>query len=271
MPLPDRFNLLPDSPPRRFARLHRHVERIPPFQPKVRLRAPLPDPGGKTVGPEPVLHRIAGEQPRGGVHASAPEVARRARDDPGVVTAHLESEGEAAVEGEVGEHPLAETVDGEDVGPIDVLEGRFEAPDRGLRSEPGIFPPAGKELRRLGAFRYLPGHHPPMGGPEGLPDPVAELGGRRPGERHHQDLVEPPVALHHEPGDDAGELPGLARTRARFDEGHAACAADEPLPGHSGDDRRAHCSASARGTRRLTANSSKSSVSGSRSSWTSCR
>ena len=194
------------------------------------------------------------------------------RDEVAVIAAHLKAEGEASVEGEIGEHPLAETVDGEHVRPIDVLEGRFEAPDRGLRIKPGIFPPAGAELLRLGALLGLPGlpgRDCSPDGPEGFPDPVAELGGRRAGERHHQDLVEPPALLDHEPGDDAGELPGLARAGARFDEGHAGRAAGEPSRGSSGDGRCAHCTASARGTRRPAASASKSSASGARPSYTS--
>ena len=214
-------DFLEEAAPRRLPRLHGNVERRSPVDPKAGLRPPLPDPGGEIVGPEPALRRTGRERPRGGVHAPAPEVARRARDELAVVPAHLELEGEAAVEGEVGEHPLAEPVDREDVRPVDVPEGRIEPPRRRLRVEPGPFPPGGEELRGLGAFVRLAGRQRPAGGPEGSPDPLAKLGGRGAGERHHEDLVEPPAFHHHEPGDDAGQLPGLAGPGARLDEGHA--------------------------------------------------
>ena len=257
-----------EAAPRRLLRLDGNVERRPPVDAEVRLRPPLPDPVGKLAGPEPSLLRVGREGPRGGIHAPPPEVARRARDELVVVPAHLELEGKAAVEGQVREHPLAEPVDREDVRPIDVLEGRIEPPRRRLRIEAFLLLPGREQLRGLGAFVRRPGRERSPGGSEDAPDPIAELGARGPGERHHEDLVEPPPLLHDEPGDDAGERPGLARAGARFDEGHAAAPARNGRRGDTagGGARPAHPAAPASGARRSAASASNPSVTGSRSS-----
>ena len=215
-------DFLHDASPRRLLRLDGMVERFPPVDSKVRLRSPLTDPRGKIIGPKSVLRRVGRERPRGGVHAPAPEVARRLRDEVALVPAHLELEGKAAIEGQIGEHPLAKSVNREDVRPVDVLESRVEPPSRHLRIDPGVFSPGGEELRGLGAFVRPPGREPSPGGPEGFPNPLAELGRSPPRVNvTTRTSVEPSALLHHEPGNDAGELPGLARAGARFDEGHA--------------------------------------------------
>ena len=243
--------------PRRLPTLDGNLRGVAAFDPKIRFAPPPPDPAREVIGPESPLQRVARERPRGAVHAPAPEVVRRSGDELAIVAAHLESEREPSVEGELGEHPLTETVDGEDIGPVDVPKGGFESPGRRLRIERGVLPPAGEEFPGLGALPGLLRHERMAGVAEGSPDPFAQLGRRGPGERHHEDLVEPAAFPGHEAGDDASERPGLAGAGARFDERHAGPGGGGPVRGLAGDGRPTHCTAFTRGTSRSVASSSE--------------
>ena len=159
-------------------------------------------------------------------------------------------EREAALEGEIGEHPLAEAVDGEHVRPVDVVHRAFEPPG-GQRevdvSRPAL--PCRQELasprvdRRLGGaavrrfvgvaetFRaFRPGRAGSAGESrpdrveqhaEDVTDPIPQLGGGGPGEGHHEDPVDRPSFLGDQAGDEGGEGVCLAGSGAGFDERRA--------------------------------------------------
>ena len=63
---------------------------------------------------------------------------------------HLETEGEAALECVIGQHPLAETVNGVDVGAVDVAHRGLETPHQRLIDDASPAFPCGKQLARLG-------------------------------------------------------------------------------------------------------------------------
>ena len=123
-----------------------------------RLAAPhLGDAGTPARGPfgqivarqEPALDRMAHQQGRGRIQSAAPEVPDRRGDHARIAAAHLEAEGKPALEGEIGERPLAEPVDRADPRPVDVVQGGFETPGRVGEIDPAPLLPCRDQLLRL--------------------------------------------------------------------------------------------------------------------------
>ena len=136
------------APPRRLPLLDRF---------RKRLAAPhLGNAGTAARGPfgqlarqEPALERMAHQQDRGRIQPAAPEVPDRRGDHSRIAAAHLEAEGKPALEGEIGERPLAETVDRADARPVDVVQGGFEAPGRLPEIDTVLPLPCRDQLQRL--------------------------------------------------------------------------------------------------------------------------
>ena len=222
------------APPPRLPFFERSGRRLAPHDGDPGLRAPGRDPLGNLAREEPTLHRVAYQQHRGGVQPPAPEVPHRAGHHRVVSAAHLEPEGEPAFEREVGQHPLAEAVDGVHARAVDVVHRGLQPPCRFGRPDPARALPAGKELHRLGVRLPRSKVRPRgtdlqrvEGGPEGAADPVPELRGGGAGEGDDEDAIELLAFLHHEAGDQGGERVGLAGSRAGLDERRSAPAERE--------------------------------------------
>ena len=183
------------------------------------------DPPGQRTGKKLVFHRVTHQHQRRVVEAPAPEVAHCSERQLLVVGAHFESEREAALEGEVAEHPLAEAVDGVHARAIDVLERGVEAPCGDLEIGSGRPRPVFHQLPGLGlAFEDPLLHFGPQRIPralQGAPDAFSQLRGGGAGEGDDEDFVDFPSFFDHETGDQGRQGVGLPGARARFHEHRA--------------------------------------------------
>ena len=169
---------LADLAPRRFAHLDRFREGIAADDGHAGLRAPLRHPRGERVGHEAARDRVAQHEGGRRIQAAAPAVAHRRAHHLAAV-AHLESEREAALEREIGQHPLAEAVDRVHVRPVDVAHRAFEAPRQRGIDAPSPVRPRRQQLPGLGIDLVLRWNGQEIGSSQ-----VARLGAVRGGSRH---------------------------------------------------------------------------------------
>ena len=166
---------LVDLAPRRFVHLDRLRKGIAADDGHAGLGAPLRHPGGERIGHEAARDRMAQHERGRRIHAAAPAVAHR-RVHHLATVAHLESEQEAALEREIGQHPLAEAVDRVHVRPVDVAHRAFEAPREGGIDAPSPVRPRLEQLQSLRIVLAIPriGAEPGFGRVTGL----GPMGGR---------------------------------------------------------------------------------------------
>ncbi len=200
---------------------------IPPGEPAAALGRPAE---GRLFHPvRPVtreqrhgeLSLEAGRRHQGAERVPEGEPERPPRLDEGL------SEGALAPKGVVGEHPLAEPMDGRDRRSLEV-QPRFVEPlaRRGVELPRGHLGP-GVDAR-IGGVQV---RHPP----EERAHPRSHLPGRALGEGHHQHLFEG-RATHHQVGDQVLEGEGLPRARGGFDDHRAG----RRRPRSRGEDRVEH-------------------------------
>ena len=144
---PHRFEHLA---PRGFPHLDRLRKGVAAHHGASDLRTPSRHPRTKLGRQETVLHRVARHEHGCRIQAPAPEVPHRAGHDLDIAAAHLEIEREIALEREIGQHPLAESVDGVHVRPVDVAHRGFEAPCQRAVDLPSLALPCFEQLTRLG-------------------------------------------------------------------------------------------------------------------------
>ena len=100
--LPGRPRRLELATPRRLPGVERLGQGFAAEDGDTGPRPPARHPAGELAREEPVLDDVAHQQRRGRIEPATPEVPHRAGHHPVVVAAHLESEREAALEGEIG-------------------------------------------------------------------------------------------------------------------------------------------------------------------------
>ena len=190
-----------------------------------RLRMDEPRPVGIHVRLEGVaavamMLGVAQKRQRRIDDAAAPEVPRRGAHRQGVVAADLEAEGNAAVERELRQQALAEAVDGEDVGAVQV-------PHRRRQQTFGSFfnsqvAPARGQFGRLIVFGVRRRLHRGQGVAQRTPQPMAQLARGGDGERHHQQPFNRQFGFDHGARRQSGQGVGLAGAGAGFDQQIAA-------------------------------------------------
>ena len=188
-------------------------------QPKIGLWMQAQRPVGKLTRREvaALASGMAQQRLRRPDNAPPPEVAHRGDHRWRIVAAHVEPERDGAVEGEVRQQALAEAVDGEDVGAVQIAHRGLQAAR--CVSRDAKLPPALRQPRRLVVARCRT-----VAGDgivrlaQSLPQPVAKLarGGNREG--HHEQSFHRLGALGDRARRQGGEGIRLAGSGARFDQ-----------------------------------------------------
>ncbi|KAF5054671.1 hypothetical protein DSECCO2_385710 [anaerobic digester metagenome] len=161
-----------------------------------------------------LAHFRAGQTVKG-QDATAPEIHADLAAQVREVRFELRVEEGRALEAVAPEHALAEAVDGEDLGQVEVAQGEFQAAG-GVGAAK-----AGEEVQfQFFVGLQFTGQHP---GHVGQPfaDAPAQFLGSRVREGHHQDLVYGQVLLQQQAHEEAGQGVGLAGAGAGLDEGRA--------------------------------------------------
>ena len=146
-----------------------------------------------------------------------PHVVERRVHRIGPVSRHLESERQPPLEREVAKHALAEPVDGHDVGAIEVQQRQVQA-SRDVGAVDAAALPAFEQVNRLAIRTGGLAPCPAQCGPQRRTYAVAQLPGRRDGERDHQQLPDLDAFLDQQTGDKGGQRIRLSRSRAGFDQ-----------------------------------------------------
>ena len=191
--------------------------RICPDDLEIEPRHVAGHPSGEIVRRESLLHGVANEQRGSGIGPPAPLVGDRGVQRIGPVAGDLEGERQAPFEREVGEHALAEAVDGHDVGAIEVQQGQIQAPLDVGAVDAKTLPPFKQALGllvRTGGLVLRPAQR----GPQRRAQAIAQFAGRRDGERDHQQFPDLDAFLDQQPGGEGGQRIGLAGARAGLDQ-----------------------------------------------------
>ena len=115
----------------------------------------------------------------------------------------------------VAEHPLAEAMDGEDHGPVEIQDRQSQAAQGLLPVLPALAQRADQRIVSGPTLQH------PVRLLQPLPDPAAQLGGGCAGIGDHQDLLHRQPPLHHQPQVEGGDGVGLAGAGAGLDQGDA--------------------------------------------------
>ena len=167
---------------------------------------------GQHLGREPrLLEHVAHERRSCAVELAPPEIVDDLLRELALVRDELQVEGDAALEGALGEHALAEAVDREDRGLVEAGERPIDDRERGRTiGEP-------REERPQELVGRLPRPERVAQRGERLPNAIAELRRRRLRVGDDEDLAHAEPALEHEAEIELGDRERLPGARAGLD------------------------------------------------------